>query len=301
MAADFDKKEIKKMIENKELRYGLGLKVYPRGITQKREHFKLSPCAGSASLKRGKITGFSSASRLRLRRVLLTSKLCGDSAGLFGITLTLPWRDYDVNSVNEEYKKVWNRFQTYYKRKFIYSPLVYRHELQVRGVPHCHAVLYLSARDNVPVDDLSAIFVALWGAAFLWDFRGGSAAGFARRGVVVERLENNIAMYRYISDHTSKRKISQLGYKGKQWGILGGKNLDEIKPIEVEFDDEKQKIRFYRELSKICRFAVKCDCVFGNKRSRRINTFSSARSVQFVAGGEILRLISALKYGIISV
>ena len=282
-----------------DLRFGLGIKIYPTAITQKRERYKSVLLSGSAVPRRGEIKSFSSRSRLRLRQILASSKLVGSPLGVFGVTLTLPWKEYESDKVNDDYKVVWNRFQTYFKRKFIYSSIVFRHELQLRGVPHSHAILYLSEKDCVSFENLQAILLSLWGAAFLWDFRGGSASGFARRGVVVERLENNQAMIRYITDHTSKKKKSQLGYKGRQWGIINKANLETIKPIEEEFDDDKMKIRFYRELSKVCRFDIKCDCVFGKKRSRRIKIYS--RSVQFVKDTEILRLISALKNGIISV
>jgi hypothetical protein len=40
-----------------------------------------------------------------------------------------------------------------------------------------------------------------------------------------EALNDNTASLRYLFDHTSKKKVVQLGYHGKQWGIIGKQNI----------------------------------------------------------------------------
>lgn len=211
--------------------------------------------------KRGKIGSFSSASRLRLRSALLSLRLPGGVR--VGVTLTLPWRLDDWSSAMGAFRDVMHRFRVAWLRRFPDCGCVYRVELQVRGAPHVHLVAW-----HFPgtLDDLPGVYFTLWLNA-LQGLRGGSMSSFARHGVSLDKEMNLIASIRYLCDHGSKRKQAQLGYKGKQWGILGLANLSRWQGFPLEVSDHEFLLlsRFLRRLS---RFRVRADCVFGCKLSR---------------------------------
>lgn len=56
----------------------------------------------------------------------------------------------------------------------------------------------------------------------------------------------------YLASHTTKHKQDQLGYQGKQWGILGQKHLEQPEPAILDTDTNDQAIRVaaYRLLRK---------------------------------------------------
>lgn len=81
---------------------------------------------------RGKISGFSSRSANRLRRLLLDI----DFKQSWAICLTLP-KIKDVESV--DYSSLWHGFCVDFSRKHK-NAFVWRVELQMRKVPHWHCV-----------------------------------------------------------------------------------------------------------------------------------------------------------------
>ena len=173
---------------------------------------------GATGVKRGCIDSFSSAARLRLRIALL--RYCLEGGFRVGVTLTLPWSVSDWSLVMSDFRAVMHRFRVYWLRRFPDSAAIFRVELQKRGAPHLHMVSWHLRRD----EDLASAYFNLWYDSLLRDLRGGSYSDFARHGVKVDLLPNVIASIRYLCDHASKGKQAQLGYKGKQWGILGKSN-----------------------------------------------------------------------------
>lgn len=60
----------------------------------------------------------------------------------------------------------------------------------------------------------------------------------------------------YLASHTAKHKQEQLGYKGKQWGYLGGASLVADKGVaSSSFDSltDPQRVRFYRTVRDWCK------------------------------------------------
>ena len=115
-----------------------------RGMRVKLNVCKVQP-KHLESVKRSEITTFSAASSRRLREALFNSSI-PDSIVL-GLTLTVPWHADDFEPLMDEWRKTFERFRTAFIRRFPGSAVIYRNELQKRGAPHVHAVLYLSQKD----------------------------------------------------------------------------------------------------------------------------------------------------------
>lgn len=232
--------------------------------------------------KRDTIKSFSAASVRRLRDTLLFSELKYTLYDKIGITFTLPWRNLEGN-ILEDYRKVWHRFRTLYVRSFPSSALVFRHELQQRTAPHCHAVQYLAASDK---NQKSIHYY--WQRALKGFHRSADWVGFVKYGVKCTALDDGFSAFRYLCDHTSKSKQAQLGYKGKQWGILNRDNLKSDKGKHI-FRTQKEVIQFARILSRVSRFRISrlrsgdtMPCIFGSKLSPKRRTVAIFASPQIL-------------------
>jgi len=58
--------------------------------------------------------------------------------------------------------------------------------------------------------------------------------------------------WRYLVGHLSKSKKSQLGYQGKQWGIINRDKILWPDPLEVKMDD-RSWYRLRRVVRRMCR------------------------------------------------
>lgn len=222
---------------------------------------------GGDNHKRGEITGFSAASRRRMRQAMLTKYIPG--ADLVGITCTVPWQGTDFEPLMDEFRECVHRFRTAFVRRFPKSAAIYRVELQERGAPHLHALVWMAAEDlaallpcacrgaaeaagALAADKLSE----LWRRAVV-DLHHGSLRAFEEHGTKVESIKSAGAMFRYLADHASKHKQAQLGYKGKQWGIIGRGNLEDRKGLELPpFDSNRHWFIFNRLLRKVMRYRL---------------------------------------------
>ena len=235
--------------------------------------------------RRGEIRGFSRHSALRLREAL--SELHVTHSQAFGVCLTVPWQmsafrrpsgplfnsSVDLDTLYGEYKSAFNRFGVAFRRMFPNSAAIFRHELQTRKMPHCHVVVYFSdvdlpyrAQDVKPEDVRLWIrdkMYQLWQSAIKFKFLGGSVEGFYKRGIVVTPLDDLPAIFRYIGDHTSKHKQSQLGYKGKQWGFLNRSLLVCRHFTRFDFASSRELVLFQRCVTKLCRFKIESRRVWG--------------------------------------
>lgn len=220
--------------------------------------------------QRGEITGFSVKARKRLRRCML-SELVPD-AQKFGVTYTLPWKGRDFTPFMDEFRECWHRFGVLFRRSFPNSAMIFRVELQQSGKPHVHALTYIKYPDGIPTLGGAPVVAPQGGDVVrdliylslqrLWeksvpDLHHGSIMGFWKHGVKVEPLKNEGAMMRYICDHTSKHKQAQLGYKGKQWGKIGDKNLVKAPSVSLpDFENFRHEVLFLRMLKKAMRYRV---------------------------------------------
>lgn len=272
-------------------RFDMVARLYSRGLEQFRlpTNTNLPNCV-EQGVYRGAIHGFSAHSALRLRRLLLGSRLVS-SCQMYGVTLTLPWRSISLGSALSAYRAAFNRFSMSFKYKFKNSAMVFRHELQTRQMPHCHIVLYASVDDFNSYDNVHYItseFGRLWLLAIKNQMYGGSLVGFARYSVRVDKsIGDSMAAYRYLCDHTSKHKLSQLGYQGKQWGVVNRKLLVDDDFEELSFPSLTLRNAYFRHIAKYLRPIIKDDrCPFGYRRGKSCYV----RSVQFLSGAVARRL-----------
>ena len=190
-----------------------------------------------------------------------------------------------------------------FARRFSGSVAIVRHELQRRGVPHCHIVLYLSDFDfhyvsrgrAATASEFRAIVFSLWLRSLKGFDYDLNLSAFARRGIKVESLNSNLAIFRYLCDHSSKMKKSQLGFRGKQWTVINRHLLVSAAGTSIHFDDLHSKQVFFRHIGRVTRFFVPCKCVFGRKLSRPFGM----RSVIFVDRLTSDRILTALRSGFI--
>lgn len=287
------------------------VEVFSSGVYIPKQGLNFIPdCLTSRDRKeRGKITKFSTHARQRLRRLLVESS-CPDSVRL-GFTLTLPWRgvSWDEKTL-EDFRKCFNLFGTKFRQTFPKSAAVFRVELQKRKAPHIHAVWFLAnddidarqIRTDIPADagvsdavrrallimGANSEINRLWVSSVPIGPRDNIEA-FINHGTSVDDIISDGAMFRYLADHTSKSKQAQLGYQGKQWGVLGGKNLVKVEPDTFDFrkcqTGFKSKAVLIRNLQKICRYRVKKPGVpFGfcyRFSGRKVGTFyASEKSVK---------------------
>lgn len=245
------------------------IEVYNEGMTIPRRGFAFVPdCLTQEGRKeRGEITSFTPAARRRLRRCLL-SETVPDSFRCHA-TFTVPWKGSNFEPLMDEFRECWNRFGVIFRRRFPNSAMIYRVELQQRGAPHIHALTFINDGDHAadtaaPCASASAAVAALiqmdlwdiWSRSVL-DLHHGSIEQFVEHGVDVEPIPNAGALYRYVCDHTSKKKQAQLGYKGKQWGKVGQCNLVKAQAAALpDFVDERHEVRFLRMLRKAMRYRV---------------------------------------------
>lgn len=265
--------------------------------------------------KRGLITKFTRHTALRLRDALSQNTI--PNSETYGITLTVPWKVDDIlfDSRLNRYRECFHRFTISLSRRLPNSASIFRHELQQRKMPHTHLIIWLSHLDGSQFrkGDLLALVLSLWARAMQGELYGGDINHFFKYGVKVDPLFSNVAMMRYLCDHTAKSKQAQLGYIGKQWGYINRKMF--VCPGVHSFHmSNDQAIKLSRQLSRFSRFSYnkrdswcKCDgqkfglhlgryhimkrsCPFGVKKISR----HRLNSVLFIARHTALKLFRYL-------
>lgn len=234
--------------------------------------------SGSVGGVRGSICGFSHASVRRLRESLATLYI--PDCEVIGITLTVPWRD---NFSLSEYRASINRCFTLLRYHYPDGGAIYRHEIQARGAPHCHMIYYLPLTCDY-AEFCQTVYLTWLKSCPLSD---GSLLGFAKFGIKIDKVASEARMWRYLSDHLSKGKQSQLGYVGKQWGILNRKVFCRRKSVDYNLTP-RQYIAVRRQLSRLYRYCKKCDCIFGYKHLRR----RKYGKITFGRGDTLMKIIN---------
>lgn len=162
---------------------------------------------------RGKISGFSSRSANRLRRLLLDI----DFKQSWAICLTLP-KIKDVESV--DYSSLWHGFCVDFSRKHK-NAFVWRVELQMRKVPHWHCVF-------------CGDYQCALSFKYLWhDYiskRLVCSLPFFLHSVKIQQVYSGSSALMYLTAHMSKHKSSQLGWHGRQWGVVNRASLSLCPP-----------------------------------------------------------------------
>lgn len=214
---------------------------------------------------RGAINGFSRMSRLRLRDFLLSRSV--PSYARFGVTLTIP-RSTDISLALVNFREAVHRLRVYFLRRWPSSGFVWRVELQRNRMPHLHLVAFVPSTFYSDGSFDSGHFLSLWYKSVRGLFPLPSLSDFLRFSTRCARLDDSISALRYLCDHTGKRKQHQLGFKGRQWGVVGRDNFvfDDYISYSLPPCLHYRLRRFIRRLTS---FSVSVPCVFGNKHIRR--------------------------------
>lgn len=201
--------------------------------------------------KRGDIEGFSSSSRSRLRVLLSTAKWNGGACRRYGLTLNLPWA-----ASPDEWRRVWHTFVMRLGHKRSNVGMIWRIELTTGkavtsgGVRRCHVhvMLWIPADDvidskngfvlNVQTKDKSDLIAYLnlrtiaedWCKSWQtltpklteaqcnYAMSLGMGKGY---GISYKPLDNSTdGAIHYLCDHATKHKQEQLGWNGRQWGVV---------------------------------------------------------------------------------
>lgn len=235
------------------------IRLYEKGFENVKE--KITGVAPKVENTRGEILRFSKESRLRLRRFLLEKHVKGCET--FGLTLTVPSQD-DIGFVVDAFNVAVHRLRVYFVRFYPRYGFVWRIELQRNRMPHLHLICY--GNDTFGV--ASGFVLRIWHDIVCDLFHVKSDFDFLSHGLKCTILDGHIAAFRYLADHTGKRKQAQLGWKGRQWGVVGRRNFCEKDFIDVEIPPCVTH-EFRRMVRRVLSFAVKCPCVFGRKIVRR--------------------------------
>ena len=251
------------------------LRVYPHGTITDRGHVNVQVKHTLPLKCRSAITTLSKASRSRLRRLLATTR-GPDRWPCFGATLTIPGPPV----TDAEWRRIFRAFRSRLIRLNNIA-LIWRIELQKRGQPHLHCICWGqtgSGRLRECWLDVLGLLGPYEGPADITressitsgkehgEFKPGWASvthrglwqGAERKAVMIHGLRKNDDMgwWRYLAAHASKSKRSQLGWQGRQWGVVNRRLLDREESILLELP-VKAMFKVLRCLQKIanCRFA----------------------------------------------
>lgn len=241
-----------------------GLKVVP-GNTLRR----VGQPPHLEGVKRGEIKGWSKASVNRLRACLV-SAVPDVEAEMFGVCLTVPVTDLR-EAMPSLSRELFERFRVTLSRSAPhFVAAVWRVELQQRGMPHWHLVVWATSWQAAFLEIEGAWRLALsgWGlerpvqvvrrlgreevtvlcrtqadgvCEALGDLRGADGHQVTVRPTLLGGRDDAL---RYLVDHESKRKQAQLGWKGRQWGVIGRSRLSH--PVEDSGLDERGRVWFMR-------------------------------------------------------
>lgn len=175
--------------------------------------------------KRGKLTGaISSASFRRLREFCITHDV--PKADCWGITLTVP----GIQLLEaESFRKIHHKLVVWANNRRV--PLVWRVELQKRGQPHLHCVVFTDVKMILWLfrmwfkwlDSLEPVL----NAEFVDDSKKKEVVEISRaylhgscHAVELEKLGGDFRVWRYLVAHMSKSKQEQSGWCGRNWGVV---------------------------------------------------------------------------------
>ena len=199
----------------------------------------------------GDIKGFSRHSQRRLRETLAMARPSNPDSMVCGMCLTIPGSILPPEKVRD----IWHTFQTEVGRQFADVGLVWRIELQTRKQAHWHLVAWIPPKDDTPPLARACLIAALYRRVVLARIEpltARTAYGFDTHGVKLQPLDGSTpsGVITYLADHESKHKQAQLGWQGRQWGVVGRDNLRFI-GSEVLAVDEHQHKRAARQFRRL--------------------------------------------------
>lgn len=181
---------------------------------------------------RGKVTGFSRQSRLRMMRSV--SKLENAKRPLF-ITLTYPDEfegTLDGKEIKEkQLKNFWKRMEYVYINIACLWKLEYKERKSGKKVgqlyPHIHLLVW--GLYKVDIEEIRDFVRNAW-----WEVCGELSEDHLKAGTRVERLRSHNGTVSYISKYMGKEEAGDLKV-GRWWGIKGRSKLPRAEVIVIDF------------------------------------------------------------------
>ena len=199
---------------------------------------------------RGDITRFSAGSKRRMRETLALAHP-RKASDIYGFCFTIPGKVLNPSQV----RLIWHDFvhALNLKRDL---PFVWRIELQRRKQAHWHCVIWIP-RVDMPTAVRAVQIGELWRRIVrkrVGPLTRRTDRGFDAHGVDIKSLDGATAtgIVGYLCDHATKHKRDQLGWRGRQWGVVNRSLLDfEGTPIlEATSEEHKQAARQFRRLQE---------------------------------------------------
>lgn len=264
---------------------------------------------------RGRVQGWSSASRRRFREFML-SWGPPESFRPCGFTFTIPGPPLPVPVV----KKLWGDWCR--RAQAAGWGVVWRLEVQQRGAVHWHGLCYLPVEKDgrVHLADVCLSWEDALRRLGPFDYSPPLEVGSNKNLVYhVESLMcipganlhavdvrseggSGGAWRRYLQDHASKSKQDQIAQGlGRHWGVVGRKHFQRVLPSSVSELSNPAFFAFLRAFQRLCTPVVKAPgSPFGRRLGYRIRRGSLGRSVWYSSTVTVARLVewaSALHSG----
>jgi len=181
---------------------------------------------------RGKVTGFSRQSRLRMMRTV--SKLKNAKRPLF-ITMTYPDEfqgQVDGNEIKEKHlKNFWKRMDYTWPKLSCIWKLEYEERKSGKNVgelfPHLHMLVW--GLYEVDIEKVREFVKSAW-----WEVCGELSGDHLKAGTRVERLRNHRGTMAYLAKYMSKGADKELKV-GRWWGVKGRSNLPNARKVVIDF------------------------------------------------------------------
>ena len=269
-----------------------------------------SPTIGNPEGKgggvRGKIEGWSKASRRRMREFMLSKKL-PDSFCVCACTYTIPGYNLPLEKTN----RLWHLYQTYARRAGVAA--VWRKELQKRGQLHWHAIAGMEGDSDTVATTLKTLWHKALRAmgdieyrhigkvteAIEMDFVTGSMnlmdwTGAEERSAHVEVYETqSYGWKRYLHDHASKSKQEQVAENcGRAWGVIQRKVFEDAVATNSVKLPWKTYCKIVRAYNRLCTPYIKHEgALFDKRRGYTATRGKIGSSVYFCQPDTMTRLI----------
>lgn len=208
------------------------------------------PQAAVGGGKRGNIVGFSSASRLRLLRLIACVRR--DANLPCFVTLTYPDRFPDVQEAKRDLKVFLQRLN----RRFPMAGYIWKLEPQERGAPHYHLLVWgVDERDLF--DWVARTWYELAGQGDInhFLFHMGALRGSKR---CVERVRSFRGVWFYAAKYLGKTfQVAEWGkmWTGRFWGVGRAENVPFGDEEEIDLTP-KQAVRLMRFQRRFARYRV---------------------------------------------
>jgi hypothetical protein len=229
----------------------------------------------------------------RLRHWLLTQHCPWGQ--LWDVTLTIPG-----GVTPEEWDKLKRRIFKQWERAGF--AVIWRVELQKRGTPHLHCVVWTPA--DMPIERRNHLLYVAWWECLPEEkrFSAGAWKHAAHVKGPYTDIEQSPKWLAYVAAHASKRKKEQLGWKGKQWGIINRSLFSEREPmVEVSMTRQDEKVfertlsRFLFSKSRARRTYLRTKGIKPKSRLRRMFFPSGCKKTRLLDPAVVLRMIEHSK------